>query len=215
MALPKHLIFDLDGTLVDSALVISRILNQMRNERGLLPLEREQFTHWISLGAEQLLSRALVLDVDTASDHLADFRDRYMLLPTPAESVYRGVHLALSDLAEQGVQLSICTNKPRRLAEKVLAETGLGKYFPFVCAGGDYASPKPDPINLFACVNYFEIPAADTFLVGDSTVDQDCASNANIGFIFHAKGYDDGVNAISAKVSFEDYRFFNLLLLTI
>ena len=209
--MPEHLIFDLDGTLVDSASVIAFVLNEMRFESSLPPLESLQFAKWISLGADLLVSNALELEHSAVEKPLADFRHRYAQLPTPVDSVYPGVHGVLRRVSGLGVRLSVCTNKPRRLAEKVLLETGLSEFFPFVCAGGDLASPKPDPANLFACVTYFKTPISRTYLVGDSRTDQVCAKNADMGFIFHSKGYDDGVDVSTTIASFEDYHSFNSL----
>ena len=213
---PKHIIFDLDGTLVDSALVIAGVLNEMRAQRELATLDANSVSKWVSLGAETLIAKGLQIDkADKVSiaAALADFRSRYASAPTPLGSVYPGVSALLNALSDIGTRLSLCTNKPRPLAEKVLAETGLRAYFPFICAGGDLPNPKPHPSNILACMSYHACSAADTWLVGDSSIDQQCANNAGVGFVFHARGYNDGVHAQHCLISFEDYLNFKSLVL--
>jgi phosphoglycolate phosphatase len=193
----------------------------MRRERGLSLLGAVIVSKWVSLGANALISHALEIsphDQAAVTNALSDFRSRYALMPTTASSVYSGVFELLEKLRSHQTLLSLCTNKPRPLTEKVLAETGLSAFFPFVCAGGDLPELKPHPTNVLACMNYHGTTSTDTWLVGDSTVDQNCALNAGIGFVFHASGYDDGVNRNICITSFEDYRSFNsdlLILITV
>lgn len=214
---PKHIIFDLDGTLVDSASVIASVLNEMRADRGLPGLEANGISKWVSLGANSLIGNSLHIEESNSiavADALAEFRSRYASMPTPMESVYDGVLDLLVALTKADIRLSLCTNKPRPLSEKVLTETGLGVFFPFVCAGGDLPHPKPDPANALACMGHYGTSATDTWLVGDSTIDQQCALNAGARFIFHSRGYDDGVDTQHCLISFDDYRYFKSFVLT-
>jgi phosphoglycolate phosphatase len=205
-------VFDLDGTLVDSAKIVASILNDKRVEMGL-PRERVAFFYpWLSLGGDHLVANALSIPREVIQHHLNDFRERYVTQATPPDSVYPGVFDFLTHLTGVGASISICTNKPRNLAEKVLRETGLGQYIDFICAGGDLATQKPHPENLRRCLLQFDSTAESAVMVGDSTVDQKIAAACGVSFCFFSGGYDDGVDQNQVKLSFDAYpqiiRFF-------
>jgi phosphoglycolate phosphatase len=201
----KIVVFDLDGTLVDSAAIVRNILNSMRSELGLQPLPSQNFIPWISLGGDILVSNALEMPINLVGKYTQNFRDRYFDLPTPLDSVYPGVIDVFKCLSNEGITLNLCTNKPRRLAEKVLKETSLELFFSFISAGGDLTTNKPNPANLTVCFQSTNTSINEVFFVGDSTVDQMTAENANVKFIFYENGYDDGVDMLKSYASFNDY----------
>jgi phosphoglycolate phosphatase len=194
MKVPKLIVYDLDGTLVDSASVVADILNEIRVELGKKPLRKEAFYPWLSLGGEDLVGNGLGVSQNNISSYLTEFRHRYINRATPKDCVYDGVFECLDYLKQANFYLALCTNKPRVLAEKVLIDSGLKKYFEFIVAGGDLPNKKPHPSNLISCQNYFGVCAEQMILVGDSKVDQKLASNSNVPFIFYPHGYDDGVD---------------------
>lgn len=203
----KHLIiYDLDGTLVDSLEVVQLILNELRQGLGLLPLQRADFFPWISLGGEDLISNALELDeADEILRFLNIFRARYYELPTPGGTIFDGVFVCLEYLRTKGYQLAICTNKPRRLAEKILNETDLNIFFEFINAGGDLPTKKPSKNNAQVCLDYFGVTAQAALIVGDSSVDQELAKAVDVPFVFYTHGYDDGVNKESIEYELEHH----------
>jgi phosphoglycolate phosphatase len=189
------IIYDLDGTLIDSAEMVGRILNELRNELHLPLLERENFFPWISLGGEGLIKYALELEFQVDILHyLQVFRSRYYEIPTPLNTVYDGVFDCLEYLRSNQYGMAICTNKPRALAEKVLKETGLKLYFDFMCAGGDLPTKKPSKKNVQVCLDYFGVSPQKALFIGDSSVDQEIAKAVDMPFLFYLHGYDDGVN---------------------
>jgi phosphoglycolate phosphatase len=187
-------IYDLDGTLVDSAPVVAEILNGMRVEQGAAALPQRHFYDWISLGGKELVGNALGIVPAEADAALALFRRRYAALPTPASTIYPRVVEALERLRQQGVLLGICTNKPRLLTDKVLAETGLAPYFPVVVAGDDLPTKKPDPANLHTVLQRLGADPARTLYVGDSSVDQLTAQHAGVDFACYTPGYNDNID---------------------
>ncbi len=193
------IVYDLDGTLVDSAKTVVTVLNTLRAELGLGTLSTEMVLSSISLGGEDLIRHALRVTGKNVHHYLQKFRNLYLEIPTPQNSVYEGVTETLGELFFRDVKLAICTNKPRNLANKVLNETGLGDYFSFVNAGGDLMTKKPSSENLKACIDFFGVQFDQIYLVGDSTVDQNLANNSGVEFFFYASGYDDGVDIKSAK----------------
>lgn len=201
----KAIVFDLDGTLVDSGRVVAAILNDMRKKQGKPERPMADFLPWLSLGGEQLIAHALEVDAAEVQTNLSCFRQQYFELPTPADSLYAGVVDAIEALTKLGFRLSICTNKPRRLAEKVLTETNIADYFSYLCAGDDLPTRKPHADNLQACLACFGLTAENGIVVGDSSVDQTMANRLNMPFFFHQNGYDDGVQVDDACYPFDHY----------
>jgi len=200
-----HWVFDLDGTLVDTARTVVAILNDKRRELGL-PEEEDAFFHrWLSLGGEPLIANALCVSGQAVADHLGDFRERYAAMPTPPDSVYAGVADFLAYLKAQGAAVAVCTNKPRGLAEKVLRETDLVHHVEFMCAGGDLATQKPHPDNLRQCLVGLRASTDSAIMIGDSTVDQQIAASCGVPFYFFSSGYSDGVDRRDTALCFGTY----------
>ena len=198
-------VFDLDGTLVDSGKVVASILNQIRREIGKDDKRIDFFIPWLSLGGEELVANGLEINIGEAHPFLEEFRRRYAVIPTPTDTVYEGVTDLLIHLKERDVQMCICTNKPRNLAEKVLIDTELASYFEFMCAGGDLNTKKPNPQNLDVCIKYFGESYKNTILIGDSTIDQKISESLEVDFAFFTRGYDDGVDDRTAYLIFENH----------
>ena len=201
----KLIVYDLDGTLIDSAKIVAEVLNQMRTESGLQHLAIKRLVPWLSMGGEDLVANALEIPVDDIQPHLLEFRKRYSELSTPDDSLYPGIKEALNDLSSLGYRLAICTNKPRRLAEKVLKETQLHSFFAYLNAGGDLLHKKPHPENLLSCLSYFGLSSQDAMLVGDSTVDQALAMAAKVAFIQYLPGYDDGIELSNPQMKIDHH----------
>ncbi len=203
-------VFDLDGTLIDSAPIVESILNEMRLELGLRPMLREQILPLLSIGGVTMLQCALEIDVGEATIALERFRSAYLRKPTPPRSLYPGVTDVLKTLSDANIALSVCTNKPRALAVKSMGETGLLGYFASVCAGDDLLTRKPDAANLKASIALRDPLESAVFLVGDSSVDQSLAENSGVPFIFFTGGYNDGVILERVFRRFRSYDKFPL-----
>ncbi|MFT4026842.1 MAG: HAD-IA family hydrolase [Novosphingobium sp.] len=200
----RYVIFDLDGTLVDSCGVCVSILSTMIAERGV--------GHDIDLvGARQHMSRggrdmvAALLGpacVDPDAD-LADFRGRYAAHLTPADSLYPGVAECLAQLHAMGLELAICSNKPQALCEKVLQDTGLAPYFRVVVGGQSGLRPKPAPDLLAAVSDRLGCMPEQCVYVGDSDLDHDVAKAAGMAFYFVTYGYAEPCWAPEVGESFD------------
>jgi phosphoglycolate phosphatase len=192
--LNQLVIYDLDGTLVDSAQIVTGILNSMRQEIGKSPIDKMRLLPLLSRGGEELVSGALELTQSAQiSLALEEFRGRYLEFLTPPDSLYPNVVKTLEQLQALNCSLGICTNKPRNLVNKVLADLNLGQFFSFISAGGDLPTKKPHPDNLRVCLEHFGVQPNQALLVGDSTVDQSLARNLDVHFVHYTPGYDDGV----------------------
>ncbi len=192
------ILFDLDGTLVDSAPIVGRILNDMRVAQGREPLPLGCFRQWISLGARELVGRAMEAEMEEVSAFVQEFRRLYQELPTPADTLFPGVAETVAVLAASGVRLGLCSNKPEHLCRKVLLETGLGDHFGTVVGGDTVSQPKPHRQPLDYALEVLGATTRSAVLVGDSTVDQCAAHAAQLPFVFFTGGYNDGVNVDAA-----------------
>lgn len=208
----KAVIYDLDGTLVDSAPTVSFVLNKLRVSLGLSELQQSDFYDWISLGGKELIIRALNIAEDQSDTFLADFRKMYVYKDVPISTVYPNVLKTLNDLICRGVKVGLCSNKPRHLVDSVLDDTGLISLFECVLAGDDLPTKKPSAANLNWCLNSLNTQPEDALFVGDSTVDQMAANNTGISFAFFSNGYNDGVSEKDAYRVFHDHGQFMQLI---
>jgi phosphoglycolate phosphatase len=187
------IVFDLDGTLIDSARVSVGILNSMLRERGVrAPINVAAVQQALSAGGEALMRHALGVSEHSVAQELGDFRQRLETLPTPPDCLYPGVVATLQVLAARGVPLAICTKKPERLTLKVLRELELLGLFAAVSGGDSLPFSKPDPRHLMAVVDALHSTPAQVLYVGDSHFDAQMARAADVRFAFATYGYDDG-----------------------
>ena len=189
--MPPVVVFDLDGTLADSAPAIARALNQLREQRGLAPWPAALFRPWISRGAPALVGAALELGAPADAGQLAAFRELYGASTASADDLYDGIPEALVQLREAGAVLGVCTNKPQRLSEKLLAGSGIAHHF-VALVGGDVAvRAKPHPDHLRQTLSAMGCEGRPFDFVGDSSVDADAAAAAGARFLWASWGYAD------------------------
>ncbi len=201
------IVFDFDGTLIDSANTVLKILNLMRLSENKQSLQKKDLIPWISLGGRELIRNALELDCELLIDkNLDEFRQIYFEEQSSEGDIYPYALDFIKQLKVADFKLAICTNKPRPLLDKILTELSLTKYFDYSVAGGDLLTKKPNPNNLLICNDVLNISPEHTLLVGDSTVDQDMADAAKIKFCFFSNGYNDGVDVKSANAVLSSYQ---------
>jgi len=191
-------VFDLDGTLLDSAPSLARTLNAMRLEKGLPPTAVASYRRWISLGASELVRRALEVDIEAVPENLAVFRKRYRAMPTPSDCLYPCAAEILKALRDRGRRLAICSNKPTVLCQKILDELNLSPHFDAIIGSdpGRPAKPHRDPLD--RALLQIRTRSDESLFIGDSSIDQRTAEACGVPFVFFAAGYDDGVRRESA-----------------
>jgi phosphoglycolate phosphatase len=188
----RALIFDLDGTLIDSKLDLIRSVNAMLREMGREQLHEDTISGYIGHGAPQLVAQALGNNATAAQREqalkffLAYYEDHKM----DSTCAYPGVPEALELLS--GLPMAILTNKPVRISVRILEALGLAKYFRAVYGGNSFETKKPDPLGAQTILREFGAAPAEAILIGDSEVDVQTARNAgtfaaavNYGFGTH------------------------------
>jgi phosphoglycolate phosphatase len=190
MAQPRvGLLFDLDGTLVDSAAGIASALSTILRERGGSAVGPEVVRPMVSLGADALVRGALGEHArDTAQD-LAAFRAVLReLAPDPA-SVFPGVRKALADFTTAGYPMAIVTNKPEGLSRALLQDLNLIDYFSAIVGGDTAANSKPDPAPVILALARIGVASDRAMFIGDSEVDAGAALACRIPFLLYEGGY--------------------------
>lgn len=205
MSAPAHVAFDLDGTLVDSVPVCIEIIQAMRLDRGAAPLaDLGLVRSWASVGGQGMVSALLGEACGDPEQALIEFRRRYADLPTPADSLYAGVAEGLARLAARGLLLSVVSNKPQNLCEKVLDELSIAPLFRVVVGARPDLPRKPDPAGLLIALARTGASAASSCLVGDSDLDHAAAQAAGVGFVLAGYGYGPRPAGLAGGGDFAD-----------
>jgi phosphoglycolate phosphatase len=186
------LIFDLDGTLIDSKQDLIHSVNAMLHELGRGELAEETISGYIGHGAPQLVGRALG-DGSTEEERqrgLQFFLSYYELHKMDMTCAYPGVLETLEQLAS--MPMAVLTNKPVRISVRILEAMGLSKYFRAIYGGNSFETKKPDPLGARTILRELHAEPRGALLVGDSEVDVQTARNAgtlaaavNYGFGMH------------------------------
>jgi phosphoglycolate phosphatase len=192
---PRAVVFDLDGTLIDSALPISAAINVLLTERKGRPLDPSQVRPWISLGVDALVGNALGSDVRCLAADIAEFRRIYASLQPDPRQVYPGALDALAELNSRSIQVGICTNKPQALTEQIMGGLGLKPLVHTIVGARHSYRPKPHPDLLYLTLERLAVTREDAMYVGDSETDAETAAAAGVPFVLVNFGYATGDRA--------------------
>jgi len=201
-------VFDLDGTLIDSAPDIHAAANRLMERHGFAPFIPAETRGFIGSGVPHFIdcclrARGRPGDAALRARLIEEFIALYETAVTLTR-VYPGAGDALADLARRGVPLALCTNKPHGPARAVLAHLGLDGHFEVVIGGDSLRVRKPDPAPLQAAVA--GLGARDAVYVGDSEVDAETAARAGVPFILYTEGYRKGpVDGMTHARRFADF----------
>lgn len=194
--------FDLDGTLIETAPEIFDAVNDTLRRFDLPDVTQQQVNDWIGHGTRELLIQALAYTGKTndaavrASDSLvliaAEFDKNYQLRCGTRSQLYPKVRETLVALRQRGVKLAVVTNKEGRYTATVLNAHQMMPLFDRVVSGDTLARKKPDPLGIQSCLTEFGVSAERALFVGDSSIDVATARNAGVAVWALPYGYNMG-----------------------
>lgn len=200
--LPRAILMDLDGTLIDSAADIALSLNRALDDLGLPRVSELQVRDWVGRGAGRLVEVVLQHVVPHHADNpyrhevearlLERFMARYQDSVCEASTVYPGVRDFIDAAQAAGIRLACVTNKPYKPAVALLRALDLLDDFELLIGGDTLAHKKPHPEPLLHCLRHFEVTASQALMVGDSRNDVDAARAAGIKVVAVPYGYNHG-----------------------
>jgi phosphoglycolate phosphatase len=190
------IVFDLDGTLVETAPDLISALNFVLDREGLAPVPLHAARNMIGAGARKLIERGLEAEgrnmtVKELDRMTADFIDYYAEHIADASRPFEGLERALDDLTASGCRLAVCTNKLEWLSKRLLDQLGLTPRFAAICGADTFGVAKPDPAILQQTVARAGGQLASTIMVGDAGTDIGVARRAGVPVIGVSFGYTD------------------------
>jgi phosphoglycolate phosphatase len=189
MQRPAALVFDLDGTLIDSRRDITTAVDRTRQGYGLPPLGLEQVIRMVGEGARVLIERALPeLPPERIDEALAIYLDHYRQVCLDQTHPYPGIEEMLARLAP-AYPLALLSNKGEELSRIVLRGLGLDRFFREILGGDSLPTRKPDPSGLRLLAERLGVPVAQMMLVGDTRIDAETARNAGCPFALVEWGF--------------------------
>ena len=189
-------VFDLDGTLVDTAPDLIHALNYILDREGLLPVPLRAARTMIGAGARRLIERGLELEGRTLTvpdiDRLtADFIDYYAAHIAVESRPFEGLETARDTLDQRGFRFAVCTNKLEWLSRRLLDELGLSRRFRAICGADTFGISKPDPAFLRQTVQRAGGQMSRSIMVGDAGPDIGVARRAGIPVVGVSFGYTE------------------------
>lgn len=188
------IIFDLDGTLVDTAPDLLHATNHIMARHGVAPVDLEVIRHAVGRGARMMIDTALAshglrLGAAELNLYVAEFLDYYGRNIAVDSRPFPGAEDALRALSERGARLGVCTNKNEGLARKALAELRLDHLFGAVLGGDSLPVRKPHPRHMLAAIEAVGGSPKAALMVGDSAPDIEAAKAAGVPVIAVSFGY--------------------------
>ena len=196
MTAPDIVVFDLDGTLVDTAPDLINALNFVLDREGMPPVPLHAARNMIGAGARKLIERGLEVDgrITSAEDlsrMLGDFIDYYAAHIADASRPFEGLESALDELSRRGFRLAVCTNKLEWLSKLLLDQLQLSSRFAAICGADTFGVSKPDPMFLRETIARAGGRPSAAVMVGDAGPDIGVARRAGIPVIGVEFGYTE------------------------
>ncbi|MAM68901.1 MAG: phosphoglycolate phosphatase [Rhodospirillaceae bacterium] len=190
----RAIIFDLDGTLIDSIPDVMNALNAVLADHGRRPVTRQETVAMVGGGAEPLLERGFATTGEAAPPDdipslVEAFGEYYRADPATETTIFDGVIAALEALADRGLKMGICTNKPHPSALQVLEALDLDRHFGACFGKASVPFHKPDRRHYDEVTRALGVPTENTLYVGDSETDVQTARNAGVPLILVPFGY--------------------------
>ncbi|MBD3815839.1 MAG: phosphoglycolate phosphatase [Halothiobacillus sp.] len=195
---PKMVLFDLDGTLIDSVPDLLVAVNQMQDEIGLPHRAEADVRNWVGNGIERLVERALTNDLNGTPDTalfdkaMPIFKRLYAETNGKHSCVFPGVKEGIAYVQSLGLSVGCVTNKAVAFTLPLLKDMGLLDSFETVIAGDTLPLKKPDPAPLIYAAGWFKVHPSEALMIGDSISDVKAARAAGFSIICMSYGYNHG-----------------------
>lgn len=192
---PQAIVFDVDGTLVDTLPAVHSALNAVLDAAGRAPADLRLVRRHFSAGMRGLLQAACAAHPGAgdagraAADLEAAFGHAYVERVAELARPYAGVDRMLDELADRGLRLGLCSNGAAAALQRMLSVFGWQRHFGAVVHAGNAHALKPSPAPLQQVLQMLKVPAGDAWMVGDSALDARCAQAAGCPFAWVACGY--------------------------
>ncbi|MDR0280055.1 MAG: phosphoglycolate phosphatase [Paucimonas sp.] len=196
--LPRLVMFDLDGTLIDSVPDLAAAVDRMLLEMDRPPAGVAAVRQWVGNGAPVLVRRALAGGIehsavdDREAEHGLDIFMRAYAESHDLTVIYPGVRDTLRWLQEQDVEMALITNKPERFVGPLLDQMQIGPYFRWIIGGDTLPQKKPDPAALLHVMQMAGVQPDEALFVGDSRTDVQAAKAAGVKCVGLTYGYNHG-----------------------
>ena len=207
---PKAIVWDLDGTLVDTAPDLVTALNTVLDRNDVAGLSVETVRAMIGEGAQKLIERGFHesgkhLNPDESKKLIPLFIEAYTDCATERSRPFPKVVTTLTKLLEMNIPMGVCTNKPEMLARRVIEGLELSKYFKSIIGGDTTSTNKPDPQPLLRCLQEIGSSPQTSLMIGDSIVDVAAARATGVAVGVVPWGYrSQSVESLAADYIFED-----------
>jgi phosphoglycolate phosphatase len=202
--LPKLVMFDLDGTLIDSVPDLAAATDEMLLQLGRAPAGMDKVRNWVGNGAPVLVRRALAdnfdhqaISAEQEAEALAIFMQAYGK-GHELTVLYPGALDTLASLQTLGIKLALITNKPEGFLPELLADTQMADFFDWIVGGDTFPQKKPDPTGLLWVMQQAGVTAEQCLFIGDSRNDVHAAQAAHVACVAVTYGYNYG-EPISAE----------------
>jgi phosphoglycolate phosphatase len=192
---PQAIVFDLDGTLVDSAPDLADALNNTLDRYFAQPLPVADVRLMIGAGVPKLIERGIAAHGGSADEYeieerlVPDFMAHYLANATNKTLLYPGAMDLLQSLTARSIKIGLCTNKPTDVSTQILSDLGVGDFFSAIVGGTSGYPKKPDPASMHACLSELGVGTRETLYVGDSATDVKLAANVGLPVVLVRGGY--------------------------
>lgn len=208
----RAVLFDLDGTLVDSYAALTEAVNHARRGEGLHDLDAERIRTLVGDGLEKLLQRAFGRD-EIERHTVEAFETRYDEVCCEGSRVLADVESTLEQLAARGIAMGVCTNKPTVFSRKILDFVGLSRYFRAIVGPDLAGARKPEARHLLVTLEAARCAAEETLFVGDMPIDVRAARNSGVDVAVVPTGSSSREQLVAAAPDHFLERFSDLVKL--
>jgi phosphoglycolate phosphatase len=205
----KLLVFDFDGTLVDSATGIWKTANEMADKFGMKHFKREHVISVVGTGLDSFVKDLFPVQVKKmgVKELIRIYRKSYDVNYKAGLKIFRNVKKTLAFLYARGLSLVIVSNKLKKYVDDIIKEVGISDYFDMTLGSEDVLRMKPDPYSVYYLMKKYRVKKRDVLFIGDSEYDAQTAANAGVDCVYLTYGYANRkiIDKLKPAYSFDDF----------